>query len=300
MGIGAQFGGKYFCHDVRVVRLPRHGASCPVGIGVSCSADRQCKGKITAEGVFLEQLETDVAKYLPEVTDESLASAGAAAAETVKIDLNKPMSEIRNELSKYPVTTRLSLTGTLVVARDIAHAKILERIEAGQVPPRAGEFMHLHNRVEPCVMFCLTLVPCSSLLCLSWTILSTKMHSHMFPLPKMLCKTMKFFHCLKMRKNVLSLPLPNARGLAVPGSLSFAIPPASPSRCIVLHCALPNPRPVRARYSPPAPPCARPHVAHCPAKTAPCSPSTPVSLTHCYLFATALHPVTLYRDQTWH
>jgi len=129
MGIGAQFGGKYFCHDIRVVRLPRHGASCPVGIGVSCSADRQAKGKITAEGVFLEALETDVGKYLPEVQESDLGS------ETVRINLNQPMSDLRAQLSKYPVTTRLSLTGTLVVARDIAHAKILERLEAGKGLP---------------------------------------------------------------------------------------------------------------------------------------------------------------------
>ncbi|MCS6932720.1 MAG: fumarate hydratase [Acetobacteraceae bacterium] len=125
LGIGAQFGGKYFCHDVRVIRLPRHGASLPIGIGVSCSADRQIKAKITAEGVFLEQLETDPAKYLPEHTEEILGG------EVVKIDLDRPMSEIRAELSKYPVKTRLSLTGTMVVARDIAHAKIKDRLDAG-------------------------------------------------------------------------------------------------------------------------------------------------------------------------
>ena len=130
MGIGAQFGGKYFCHDVRVVRLPRHGASCPVGIGVSCSADRQIKGKITKEGVFLEQLETDVGKYLPEVTEKDVSG------EVVKIDLNKPMDDLRAELSKYPVTTRLSLSGTIVVARDIAHAKLLNRIENGEGLPQ--------------------------------------------------------------------------------------------------------------------------------------------------------------------
>jgi len=129
MGIGAQFGGKYFCHDVRVVRLPRHGASCPVGLGVSCSADRQIKGKITAEGVFLEQLETDVGKYLPEVTDKHVS------ADVVDIDINRPMSEVRATLSKLPVTTRLNLSGTIIVARDIAHAKLLERIEAGQGLP---------------------------------------------------------------------------------------------------------------------------------------------------------------------
>lgn len=130
MGIGAQFGGKYFCHDVRIVRLPRHGASCPVGLGVSCSADRQIKGKITEEGIFLEQLETDVGKYLPEVMDKDLGG------EVVKIDLNKPMADLRAELSKFPVTTRLSLSGTMVVARDIAHAKILERLNSGQGLPQ--------------------------------------------------------------------------------------------------------------------------------------------------------------------
>ncbi|MEZ4440123.1 MAG: fumarate hydratase, partial [Polyangiaceae bacterium] len=117
-GIGAQFGGKYFCHDVRVVRLPRHGASCPVAIAVSCSADRQALGKITRDGVFLEQLETDPAKYLPHTTADELGG------EVVKIDLSQPMSAIRETLSKYPIKTRLSLTGTMVVARDIAHAKI--------------------------------------------------------------------------------------------------------------------------------------------------------------------------------
>ncbi len=136
-GIGAQFGGKYFCHDVRVVRLPRHGASCPVAIAVSCSADRQALGKITAEGVFLEQLETDPAKYLPDVTTEKLTvSAGSDADDVVKIDLNRPMDEIRAELSKHPVKTRLSLTGPLVVARDIAHAKIKERLDAGEGMPQ--------------------------------------------------------------------------------------------------------------------------------------------------------------------
>ncbi len=129
-GIGAQFGGKYFCHDVRVIRLPRHGASCPVGIGVSCSADRQALGKITAEGVFVEQLETDPAQYLPEVTDEHLTS------EVVQVDLTRPMDEIRNQLSQYPVRTRLSLTGPMVVARDIAHAKLKERIERGEGLPQ--------------------------------------------------------------------------------------------------------------------------------------------------------------------
>jgi fumarate hydratase class I len=128
-GIGAQFGGKYFCHDVRVVRLPRHGASNPVGIAVSCSADRQALGKITAEGLFLEQLEEDPARYLPEVTNEDLSAA------VVPIDLEQPMDDIRAELSKHPVKTRLSLTGTLVVARDIAHAKIAELLDAGQPMP---------------------------------------------------------------------------------------------------------------------------------------------------------------------
>ena len=128
-GIGAQFGGKYFCHDVRVVRLPRHGASNPVGIAVSCSADRQALGKITAEGLFLEQLEEDPARYLPEVTSDDLSAA------VVPIDLDQPMDDIRAELSKHPVKTRLSLTGTLVVARDIAHAKIAELLDAGQPMP---------------------------------------------------------------------------------------------------------------------------------------------------------------------
>jgi fumarate hydratase class I len=130
MGIGAQFGGKYFCHDVRVIRLPRHGASCPVGIGVSCSADRQAKGKITKEGVFLEQLEKDVGQYLPEVDDKTLEGT-----EVVKVNLNRPMAEIRAFLSQYPIKTRLALSGTLVVARDIAHAKLLERIESGEGLP---------------------------------------------------------------------------------------------------------------------------------------------------------------------
>ncbi|MGY2873513.1 fumarate hydratase, class I [Marmoricola sp. URHA0025 HA25] len=130
-GIGAQFGGKYFCHDVRVVRLPRHGASCPVAIAVSCSADRQALGKITADGVFLEQLETDPAKYMPEPEVAHLAEAG----DVVRIDLNRPMSEILAELSKHPVKTRLSLTGPLVVARDIAHAKIKDLLDAGGEMP---------------------------------------------------------------------------------------------------------------------------------------------------------------------
>ncbi|MDH4077241.1 MAG: fumarate hydratase, partial [Acidimicrobiia bacterium] len=129
-GIGAQFGGKYFCHDVRVIRLPRHGASLPVAVAVSCSADRQALAKITADGVFLEQLETDPAKYLPEVTAEQLSS------DSVAIDLTQPMDAIRAQLSRYPVTTRLSLTGTLVVGRDIAHAKIKERLDGGEPMPR--------------------------------------------------------------------------------------------------------------------------------------------------------------------
>ena len=129
-GIGAQFGGKYFCHDVRVIRLPRHGASCPVGIGVSCSADRQILGKITADGVFLEQLETDPSKYLPEVTDVHLDT------DVVEIDLNRPMADVLAELSKHPVKTRLSLTGSLIVARDIAHAKLKERLDEGQGLPQ--------------------------------------------------------------------------------------------------------------------------------------------------------------------
>jgi fumarate hydratase class I len=129
-GIGAQFGGKYFCHDVRVIRLPRHGASCPVAMAVSCSADRQALGKITADGVFLEVLETDPARFLPEVTTDQLDS------EVVAIDLNLPMSEIRDTLSKYPVKTRVMLSGPMVVARDIAHAKIKERLDAGEGLPQ--------------------------------------------------------------------------------------------------------------------------------------------------------------------
>src|SRR5512142_99464 len=129
IGIGAQFGGKYFCHDVRVIRLPRHGASCPVAIAVSCSADRQALGKITRDGVFLEQLETDPAQYLPEF------DGAEDDGEVVAIDLNRPMDEIRAELTRYPVRTRLSLTGPLVVARDIAHAKIAERLDAGEPMP---------------------------------------------------------------------------------------------------------------------------------------------------------------------
>jgi fumarate hydratase class I len=129
IGIGAQFGGKYFCHDARVVRLPRHGASLPIAIAVSCSADRQALGKITPAGVFIEQLETDPAQYLPEPTEAD------ASADVVQIDLNRPMDEIRAELSRYPIRTRLSLSGPLVVARDIAHAKIAERLDAGEPMP---------------------------------------------------------------------------------------------------------------------------------------------------------------------
>jgi fumarate hydratase, class I len=128
-GIGAQFGGKYFCHDVRVIRLPRHGASCPVAMAVSCSADRQATAKINRNGVFLEQLETDPAQYLPEPTDADLAD------DVVRIDLSMPMDEIRAELSRYPIKTRLALTGPMVVARDIAHAKIAELLDSGQPMP---------------------------------------------------------------------------------------------------------------------------------------------------------------------
>ncbi len=128
-GIGAQFGGKYFCHDVRVVRLPRHGASCPVAIAVSCSADRQALAKITRDGVFLERLETDPAQYLPDTEGEDLDG------DVVRIDLARPMDEIRAELTRYPIKTRLALTGPMVVARDIAHAKIAERLAAGEPMP---------------------------------------------------------------------------------------------------------------------------------------------------------------------
>jgi fumarate hydratase, class I len=130
LGIGAQFGGKYFCHDVRVIRLPRHGASLPIGIGVSCSADRQILGKITADGVFVEELETNPARFLPDVGAETLGG------EVVEIDLNRPMEEIRRSLSRYPVKTRLSLTGPLIVARDIAHAKLQERLDRGEGLPQ--------------------------------------------------------------------------------------------------------------------------------------------------------------------
>ncbi len=128
-GVGAQFGGKYFCHDVRVIRLPRHGASLPIGLGVSCSADRQALGKITKDGVFLEQLEEHPAQYLPDLDQEKLGG------DVVKIDLNKPMKEILAQLSKYPVKTRLSLNGPMIVARDLAHAKLRERLESGQGLP---------------------------------------------------------------------------------------------------------------------------------------------------------------------
>jgi fumarate hydratase, class I len=129
-GIGAQFGGKYFCHDVRVIRLPRHGASLPVAVAVSCSADRQALGKITADGVFLEQLEMDPAHYLPETTEDDLGS------DVVHIDLSQPMDDIRRELSRYPVRTRVMLNGPMIVARDIAHAKIKERLDAGEGLPQ--------------------------------------------------------------------------------------------------------------------------------------------------------------------
>jgi fumarate hydratase class I len=129
MGIGAQFGGKYFCHDVRVIRLPRHGASCPVGIGVSCAADRQILGKITAQGVFLEQLEANPAQYLPEISSEELGGP------VVRIDLNRPMSEIRRTLSQHLIRTRLALSGPMIVARDIAHAKLKERLDRGEGLP---------------------------------------------------------------------------------------------------------------------------------------------------------------------
>ncbi len=129
-GIGAQFGGKYFCHDVRVIRLPRHGASCPVAFAVSCSADRQALGKITKDGIFIEALETDPARFLPDVTHEELSD------EVVQIDLTQPMDQIRATLSRYPVKTRVMLTGPMVVARDIAHAKLKERLDAGQGLPQ--------------------------------------------------------------------------------------------------------------------------------------------------------------------
>ena len=130
IGIGAQFGGKYFCHDVRVIRLPRHGASCPVGLGVSCSADRNILGKINEEGVFLEQLETHPDKYLPDVVPEQLSG------DVVKVDLNKPMKDVLATLNEYPIRTRISLSGTLIVARDIAHAKLKERLDRGEGLPQ--------------------------------------------------------------------------------------------------------------------------------------------------------------------
>ena len=130
MGIGAQFGGKYFCHDVRVIRLPRHGASLPIGIGVSCAADRQILGKITADGVFVEQLETNPAQYLPEIDEAKLGGA------VVRVDLKQPMAQIRKTLSQYPIKTRLSLSGTLIVARDSAHAKLQERLDRGEGLPQ--------------------------------------------------------------------------------------------------------------------------------------------------------------------
>jgi fumarate hydratase class I len=130
MDIGAQFGGKYYCHDVRVIRLPRHGASLPVGIGVSCSADRQAKAKITRDGVFLEQLETDPAKYVPDIDEAKLSG------HVIPIDLRQPMAEIRAALSRHPIRTRLALTGPMVVARDLAHAKLLERLERGEGLPQ--------------------------------------------------------------------------------------------------------------------------------------------------------------------
>ncbi|WP_099865993.1 fumarate hydratase [Pararhizobium haloflavum] len=129
MGVGAQFGGKYFCHDVRVIRLPRHGASLPIGLGVSCSADRQAKGRISRDGIFIEALETNPARFMPEIGEDALSG------DVVKIDLNQPMSEILTELSRHPVKTRLSLSGPIIVARDIAHAKIRERLEAGEPMP---------------------------------------------------------------------------------------------------------------------------------------------------------------------
>ncbi len=128
-GIGAQFGGKYFCHDVRVIRLPRHGASLPIGIGVSCAADRQILGRIDRDGVFLEQLESNPAQFLPEIDEKHLAG------DVVRVDLTRPMDEIRRELSRHPVKTRLSLTGPLIVARDLAHAKLKAELDAGRALP---------------------------------------------------------------------------------------------------------------------------------------------------------------------
>src|ERR1700752_2715752 len=129
LGVGAQFGGKNFCHDVRVIRLPRHGASLPIGLGVSCSADRQAMGKITRDGVYLEELEHNPAKYLPDV------DASKLGGDVAKIDLNRPMKEILAQLSRYPIKTRLSLSGPMIVARDLAHAKLRERLESGKGLP---------------------------------------------------------------------------------------------------------------------------------------------------------------------
>ncbi len=131
LGVGAQFGGKYFCHDVRVIRLPRHGASLPIGLGVSCSADRQAMGKITKDGVFLEELERNPAKYMPDIDETTLGGA------VVEINLNQPMADILATLSKHPVKTRLSLNGTIIVARDLAHAKVRERLEKGEGMPES-------------------------------------------------------------------------------------------------------------------------------------------------------------------
>src|SRR5262249_15843553 len=129
LGVGAQFGGKYFCHDVRVIRLPRHGASLPIGLGVSCSADRQALGKITREGIFLEALEQNPAQYLPEIDEQKLGGAA------VDIDLARPMPDILNNLSRHPIRTRLKLPGPMIVARDLAHAKLRERLERGEALP---------------------------------------------------------------------------------------------------------------------------------------------------------------------
>ena len=130
LGVGAQFGGKYFCHDVRVIRLPRHGASLPIGLGVSCSADRQALGKITRDGVFLEELEHNPAQYLPDMDGAKLGG------DVVAVDLNRPMREILAALTRHPIRTRLALTGPMIVARDLAHAKLRERLEQGQRPAR--------------------------------------------------------------------------------------------------------------------------------------------------------------------
>jgi fumarate hydratase class I len=129
LGVGAQFGGKYFCHDVRVIRLPRHGASLPIGLGVSCSADRQALGKITREGVFLEDLEHDPARFMPHIDEAHLND------DVIKIDLNRPMKDILATLSQYPIKTRLSLSGPMIVARDLAHAKLRDALEKGQPLP---------------------------------------------------------------------------------------------------------------------------------------------------------------------